>query len=257
MKIVEPSATLLWATPASEEMIELAGRTCYKSEPRTYSDCSECKGSGKVPAYKDQFNDKYNTPEHECDYCKKRSTKEFITKILKSGHHSVLEHGSASLRIVCDRGISHEIVRHRIASYSQESSRYCNYSSDKFGKEIIIIKPYSLRETLTPEEYKEKGYKPTFNVYTNPNFITWLDTMQHCELTYLELLEKGISPQIARSVLPTGLKTEIVMTTNFRSWRNFLKLRLDKAAHPDMIVVAEKIRDILIQVAPTVFGEFK
>jgi thymidylate synthase (FAD) len=238
MKIVEPSARLIWATPIAEKMIEAAGRTCYKSEPKVFADCKDCNGIGTVPAHKDIHNDKFDIPAHDCRNCYARSSREFIQKILKNGHHSVLEHGSASIRIICDRGISHEIVRHRIASYSQESTRYCNYSSDKFGKELTFIKPSQI-----VDQQAISGFN---------------GACHNAEIAYFSMIENDkATPQVARSVLPNCLKTEIVMTTNFRSWRNFLKLRLDKAAHPDMIVVAKMVCRELKKVAPTVFEEYE
>jgi thymidylate synthase (FAD) len=252
MKIVEPSVEYLWATPQAEKMIEIAGRTCYKSEPKIYPDCTWCKGSGKI----ENHISLYGLPQQkkiylDCDGCSDRSAREFIQKIIKSGHHSVLEHASASFRIICDRGISHEIVRHRIASYSQESSRYCNYSKDKFGSEITVIRPTNIKKSNIYEIMSGEA-ENDLRSYNN-----WVMAMSHAERAYIRMLENGESPQNARSVLPTCLKTEIVMTTNFRSWRNFLKLRLDKAAHPDMIVVAKMVCRELKKIAPTVFEEFE
>lgn len=205
MKIVEMSAALeALSLPAVSlglggplGIIERAGRTCYKSEP---------KGD---PA--------------------------FVKMILKRGHESVLEHASATFRIVCDRGISHEIVRHRLASYSQESTRYCNYSQERFGKEITVIKPPM-----------ELGC---------PEFAPWLAAVQQAEDSYFAMLDAGCKPEIARSVLPTCLKTEIVMTANFREWRHFLKLRTAPAAHPQMQVVAKLIQAELMKVAASVFED--
>lgn len=199
MKIVEPSAKLLWNTFAPECEIESAGRTCYKSE----------------------------------DDITEGTAEEFIRMIIKRGHESVLEHASASFRIITDRGISHEIVRHRLASYSQESTRYCNYSKEKFGKEITVIKPSGI----------EGGDE-----------AIWTVSIMEAEKNYFELLERGCSPQQARSVLPTCLKTELVMTCNFREWRHFLKLRMPVAAHPDIRIIAEEIWKQLWTIAPSVFS---
>lgn len=243
MKIVEPSVELLWSTPKAEKIIENAGRTCYKSESKVFNDCLKCKGTGKqnleIELISSMSNKSIGTRELEyckveCSECSERSTREFIRKVLKSGHESIIEHASASFRIICDRGITHEFVRHRLFSYSQESSRYCNYAGDKFGNEITVIKPSNLK-----------------------CYASWEIAMRNAEETYLFMIKMGDSPQVARSVLPTCLKTELIATTNFRSWRNFLKLRLDKAAHPDIIVVAKMICRELKKVAPTVFEEFQ
>lgn len=110
MKIVKPSVELLWITDEPEEMIEVAGRTCYKSE----------------------------------ELITQHSSKSFVQKMIRSSHHAMVEHAVASFRIVTDRGITHEIVRHRLASYAQESTRYCNYSRDKFGNECSFIEPPGL-----------------------------------------------------------------------------------------------------------------
>ena len=183
MKIVEQSAILLYCTPRPEERIERAGRTCYKSEDRITA-----ASSGK-----------------------------FVRRLVDSGHHAMLEHASASFKIVTDRGISHEIVRHRIASYAQESTRYCNYSKDKFGNEITVIKPPDL------DPYAE---------------IAWRTLMEKVEHMYLAWLLSGIKPEVARSILPTCLKTELVMTANLREWRHFITLRGSHAAHPQIRVIA-------------------
>lgn len=133
-----------------------------------------------------------------------------------------LVHEDVSVRFVCDRGISHEIVRHRDASYCQESTRYCNYTKEKFGNEITVIQPC----------FFEKDSR---------EYFIWERNMECCEKAYFDLLDCGCSPQQARCVLPNSLKTEIIMTANIREWRHFLELRCSKAAHPQMIEVACKV----------------
>ena len=157
-----------------------------------------------------------------------------MRSIIKSGHESVIEHEKITVKIVCDRGVSHEIVRHRIASYSQESTRYCNYGADKFGKELTFIKPYFWNEDAS--EYK-----------------IWENTMRYIEKSYIQLIEAGASPQEARSVLPNSLKTEIIVTMNLREWRHFFKLRADKAAHPQMRQIALPLLRALKDAVPVVF----
>ena len=201
MKIVPQSAELLFITPNAAQFIEKAGRVCYKSEDKI-------------------------TPT---------SASAFIKMLIhEKGHESVIEHAHATFRVVCDRGVSHEIVRHRIASYSQESTRYCNYAREKFGAEITVIEPPGLPPALREE---------------------WFCSMRAIEQLYVEMIEQKVSPQIARSVLPTCLKTEIVITYNFREWRHFLRLRTSKAAHPQMREVADTIRRILVEQCPEVFGD--
>lgn len=203
MKIVKQSASLEHPLDAWNVMtrIESAGRTCYQSE---------AKGN---PA-------------------------DFVRMLLKSGHESVLEHVSASVRVVTDRGVSHEIVRHRIASYSQESTRYCQY-----GNEIAVIRP-----PFPAHGNSEFG--------TTPLEQLWMKAMMTAEAVYLGMLEEGTTPQIARSVLPTCLKTELVMTMNLREWRHFFRLRLSPAAHPQMRELAALVLDLLKTRIPVVFEEF-
>lgn len=202
MRIVQPSVELLSVTDAASLLIEKAARVCYKSEEMT--------GPG---------------------------TDERLIKSCMNKHHmSIIEHGVASFRIVCDRGISHEIVRHRIASYSQESTRYCNYGKDKFGKEISVIQPPGLSGDA------ERA---------------WVQAMMASEVAYFQLLEAGCSPQIARSVLPTCLKTELIMTANFREWRHFIDLREAKTAHPQIRPIAAKVREHLVERCPAVFGDMR
>lgn len=170
MKVIAPMVEILDDIDGEKLLskIERAGRVCYKSEDKI-------------------------TPE---------SSKKFIQNILSSGHESVIEHEKISVRIICDRGVTHEIVRHRIASYSQESTRYCNYTKDKFGKELTFIKPCFWDESS--EMYK-----------------LWLSEMQMIESTYNKLIALGAKPQEARAVLPNSLKTEIIVTMNLREWRHF------------------------------------
>ena len=217
MIIVKPSVSLEWITPNALETIERAGRTCYKSEDRIGPDTALA----------------------------------FCGMIHQRGHESVVEHAVASLRIVCDRGVSHEIVRHRIASYSQESTRYCNYAKEKFGHEIQVIKPDEIPEPCL-ESTMTRG-----ECRCDPCTIHffWVDAIISAQDAYNVMIQKKVTPQIARSVLPTCLKTELVMTANFREWMHFLKLRTDKASHPQMRQVANMAQAILQKECPGIFGE--
>lgn len=183
MKVIKPYYEIVNMPNGTDvlQRIEEAGRTCYKSEDKTTD----------------------------------TSAKEFVQRILKLGHHSVIEHEAASVRIICDRGVTHEIVRHRLASYSQESTRYANYAHNRFGNEITVIKPCF--------------WDDQSNEYKN-----WFEAMLQAEKFYLGLIEGGASPQEARSVLPNSLKTEIIVTCNLREWRHIFSLRCAKAAHPQM-----------------------
>ena len=161
--------------------------------------------------------------------------------IIKRGHEAVLEHCSFTVKFICDRGVSHEIVRHRVASYCQESTRYCNYSKDGFGSEITVIKPCFLAED-------SDGMKE------------WKSAMRFAEDHYFSLLDFGCSPQEARSVLPNSLKTEVVMTANIREWRHFLKLRCSPAAHPQMrevaLILLEKVHALIPVCFDDIWGEY-
>ncbi|NLX02954.1 MAG: FAD-dependent thymidylate synthase [Syntrophomonadaceae bacterium] len=148
-----------------------------------------------------------------------RGNPDFLKSKLKLGHESIIEHEKATVMFIIDRGISHEIVRHRIAAYSQESTRYCRYSQDKFGNEIAVIEPYFFSEDDVAYHH-------------------WEEACLAAEKSYMALLEAGRSAQEARSVLPNSLKTEIVVTYNMREWRHFFRLRCDAAAHPQMRQVA-------------------
>lgn len=202
LKIIQPSVELLSITDAASLLIEKAARVCYKSE--------DMAGPG--------------------------TDERLIRSCMNKHHMSIIEHGVASFRIICDRGISHEIVRHRIASYSQESTRYCNYGKDKFGKEISVVRPPGL---------------------SGDSEGAWERAMVASEAAYFQLLEAGRSPQIARSVLPTCLKTELIMTANFREWRHFVDLREAKTAHPQIRPLAARVREFLVENCPAVFGDLK
>ena len=206
MKIIEPSVELVedFDAVAIMQKLERAGRVCYKSE-----------GNIKVD-----------------------SAEKFIRGIIKRGHESVIEHAAISFKIVCDRGVTHELVRHRLASYSQESTRYCDYSAGKFGGELTFIKPCFWSED-------------------DENFQLWRRTMELIEKNYLAMRACGAKPEEARSILPNSLKTEIFVTMNLREWRHFLKLRTAAAAHPQMRQIALMIRDILIEKLPAVFSDLK
>jgi len=150
----------------------------------------------------------------------------------------MIEHFNISVQFICDRGVSHEIVRHRIASYAQESTRYCNYSQDKFGKEITVIKPCFWDEDSSRYYY-------------------WKESCEWTEEYYFKLLESGAQAQEARSVLPNSLKTEIVVTMNLREWRHFFKLRTAKVAHPQMQEVAIPLLEELKIKIPVIFDDIE
>lgn len=187
------------------QKLELVGRTCYKSEDKITED----------------------------------SAAKFVAGLIKRGHEAMLEHVSITVKFVTDRGISHEIVRHRLASYAQESTRYCNYSQDKFGHELTFIIPDFL-------EYKSEGWN------------IWKESMKQAEDAYFKMLDFGLSPQQARVVLPNSLKTEVVMTANLREWRHFFKLRAlgtTGKPHPQMLEVAVPLLEDMKNLIPVVFDD--
>lgn len=204
MKIIKPSIEFI--TPIDGNVIlsciEQCGRVCYKSEHKIEDGSAEafCRGS------------------------------------IKRGHEAVLEHCSFTVKFICDRGVSHEIVRHRLASYCQESTRYCNYSKGQFNGEITVIEPCYLDE-------HSAGYG------------VWKEACTQAEKAYFDLLNIGLTAQEARAVLPNSLKTEICMTANIREWRHFLQLRCSAAAHPQMREIATQLLKAIREKIPVLFDD--
>jgi len=174
------------------------------------------------------------------------SAKTFITMLLQQGHESVIEHALITVRFICDRGVSHELVRHRLASFSQESTRYCNY---KGGVEFIIPEWVA----IAPGSYEGRDYYKTISEDTT-NLI-WFCSMLNAEVDYERLLTKGWTPQQARSVLPNSTKTEIVVSANLREWRTIFKQRTSKAAHPQMRELMCPLLDNLKELVPIIFDD--
>lgn len=193
--------------------IELAGRTCYKSE----------------------------------DKIKEGTAEELVKRLIKSGHESVIEHFGISVRFICDRGVSHELVRHRLCSFSQESTRYCNYSVEKFGNELTFIKPIWYTQPTDPKSDERAALVQRAKI--------WQSAMAEAEKAYLQMLSEGATPQEARSVLPNSLKTDIVVTANIRQWRTVLRQRCDSAAHPQMRQVMLPLLSEFIEMYPVFFKD--
>lgn len=211
MKICKPQIEILNHSDYETMLrkIEQIGRVCYKSE-------------GKI---------------------KDGSAEKFIAGIIAHRHESVIEHEAISVKVICDRGVSHEIVRHRIASYSQESTRYCNYSIDRFDNQITCIDIAS-------------GFKYDLSKAADKiKYEIWTKAMEDAENHYFEMINAGAKPEEARSVLPNSLKTEIVMTMNLREWRHFLKLRTGRRAHPQIIEISKMILQEFIARFPVFFGD--
>lgn len=219
MKIIKPTIYILDVLDQEKilKRLELVGRTCYKSE--------------------DKITD--------------ISCIEFVRKIIKSGHHAIIEHYDISVKVICDRGVTHEIVRHRIASYAQESTRYCNYASGKFGNEITVIEPCFWNWSFQTDDLEgilNSSIK-------DEKMHIWKTTMSYIEASYLKLIELGATPQEARNVLPNSLKTEIIVKFNLREWRHFLTLRTSKAAHPQMREIANMILVEFKSKLPVIFED--
>jgi len=169
------------------------------------------------------------------------SSKGFIQRLIARQHEAMLEHATLSVRFTVDRGVSHEIVRHRLAAFAQESTRYCNYSKDKFGNEITVIQPCFLK-------------------VGSPEWVAWYDSCKAAEDAYFAMLKAGRTPQEARDVLPTSLKTTLWMTADLREWRHFLKLRAagtTGAPHPQMVEVAMPLLKMLQTHLPELFGDIE
>jgi len=218
--IISTATFEVYPINASDEIIKLeeAGRTCYKS------------------TQKETLED----------------SKKFITGRIRAGHESIIEHTNITVCIICDRGVSHEIVRHRLASYSQESTRYCNY---KKTDAIEVIKPCFFPE-IPLGEFTPKD----FDIYTKLSNKSqqWFEAMLQAEESYMFLINEGCTPQEARSVLPNSLKTEIVMTCNLREWRHFFKLRalgLSGKPHPQMLEIAIPMLKVFNTILPSIFQD--
>lgn len=206
MNIIKPGFEVMTELDGMKILkhIEKVGRVCYKSED--------------------------NITEDSCI--------KFVQGIVRRGHEAVIEHASVSVKFIVDRGVSHEIVRHRVASFAQESTRYCNYGKEKFGKEITVIEPC----------FFERG---------TAQWDTWQSGCEAAEKAYFDMLEASVTPEKARTVLPNSLKTELVMTANMREWRHFFKLRTEKAAHPQMREVACELLDYFKENIPVLFDDIE
>lgn len=204
MKIVNPGTEIIGSVNGEAILrhIEQCGRVCYKSEGNIADGSAE----------------------------------KFVAAIIKRGHEAVLEHACITVKFTVDRGVSHEIVRHRLAAYCQESTRYCNYSKKGFGSEISVIKPLYLKEGTAAWDQWEWACKAA-------------------EKAYFQMLNTGYAPQEARAVLPNSLKTEVVMTANIREWRHFFRLRTAAAAHPQMREVTIPLLRRMKELIPVVFDD--
>lgn len=218
MKIIKPTFEII--TPIDSEQIlktvEAVGRTCYKSEDKITDD----------------------------------SCRTFVSGIIRRGHEAVIEHYNITVRLTTDRGVTHEVVRHRIASYAQESTRYCNYSKDKFGNAVTYI---DLAGGIALDPKVSNLDADTVAAIYNE----WLVACEDAERHYNRMIELGASPQIARSVLNNSTKTEICVTMNMREWRHFFKLRTALAAHPQMREIAISLLSEFKEKIPVFFDDIE
>lgn len=222
MKILKPSYEIL--TPISpggiQELkhIEKIGRVCYKSEDKITEDGE--------------------------------SAKKFVKMLIGRGHEAMIEHSCLSVKFIVNRQISHEMVRHRIASFAQESTRFCNYSSGKFDSEINFISiSNGIKLDSKMKSLDEKRILDILN--------EWSMAMEDAEKHYMRMMEIGATPQIAASVLPNSTKTEITITANYREWRNFFKLRTVSAAHPQMREITIPLLKELKTKIPIIFDDIE
>lgn len=222
MNIINASYEIL--TPISKDgitelkHIERIGRVCYKSEGRITEDGE--------------------------------SAKKFVKMLVTNGHEAMIEHSTLSVKFTVDRGVSHELVRHRIASFAQESTRYVNYSLNKFGNEINVI---NIKDGIALDNKMKNLDANTIGMI----IAEWMSAMEDAEKHYMRMIELGATPQIARSVLPNSTKTEITVTANYREWRNFFKLRVPEAAHPQMREITIPLLHELKTLLPVIFEDIE
>ena len=228
MKLIKPSVKIL--TPVEDdkviETIANVARTCYKSEANSTKEKDEA----------------------------------LVKRLIESKHEAMLEFVDITVKFTCSRAISHELIRHRLCSFAQESQRYCNYSKDKFDNEITFIIPSWLdipegNYTWWDNDWVDMN-KLQINLPDNNNSVNeWLHALHFTEQTYNILTSKGWKAEQAREVLPNSTKTEINMKANLREWRHFLNLRCSTAAHPDMRALALDLLKQLHRQIPIIFDD--
>lgn len=213
MKIIKPSWEIINEPNWSEltKQLEMVARTCYKSHDKITEDSAD----------------------------------KLVSNLIKRDHTAMIEFADMTVRFVCDRGVSHELVRHRHCSFAQESTRYV-----KYDEEMEFILPCWMDDSLIGR-HTEKTIYPLEDGTAE---YEWFSSCDIAENSYEIMINSGWSPQQARSILPNSLKTEIVMKTNLRDWRHIFHLRCDKAAHPQMRELMLPLHDYLVEKCPVVFG---
>ena len=264
MKLIESKVEVIEQQPGLDgvyKQVELAGRTCYRSYDKITEDSAkefvDRMIKSKHGAMLEHGTVYLSVPKEEteiigfhgwCQYSKVRSDlvmEEPCNWLITTNMRVLVEHDRLSdlkyicepterhekritARFTCDRGVSHEIVRHRVMSFAQESTRYCNYTKDKFGCELTFIRPSWYDKTL---ENKHGGFEKF---------------LEDAQSLYIALLDQGYLPQEARACLPNALKTEIVVTGFQSDWEHFFELRTAKSAHPDCVKLAVELKQKLI-----------
>jgi len=216
MLLVKPGFEILTDVDpiAILKRIEVAGRTCYKSDDKITED----------------------------------SGRKFVAMLVKRGHESVLEHELVTVKFIVDRGVSHELVRHRLCAFSQESTRYCDYK----GGVAFVIPPWC---NISAGDWGTNHARTLAQVFQTPAEVEWHQAMYQSEERYTHLRDLGWSPQQARSVLPNSLKTEVVTTANLRQWRHILRIRTTNACHPQMTEVMRPLLLRFQELLPEIFGD--
>jgi thymidylate synthase (FAD) len=282
MKLIKPSFTILHQAPGLEgvyKQIELAGRTCYKSEDKITPDSAKAfverminSGHGAMLEHGTVYlgmpietiipieangwgkyeSNKYSKGGVVCSINgeKRVAITTNLRVLVENGWLDDLQYiceptkyheKRITVRFICDRGVSHEFVRHRVFSFAQESTRYCNYSKDKFGNELTFIQPCYLNEA----ELAQYGPYHLVSRNKSPESI-FICSLNNAEKDYLTLIESGWKAQEARAVLPNALKTELVMTGFATDWQHFFELRCASNAHPQARELAIPLYDEFI-----------
>jgi thymidylate synthase (FAD) len=221
MKLIKPYYEIISPIKGDDilKTLEKVARTCYKSEDKITEDSAE----------------------------------KMIKILLSKKHEAMIEFFDIIVKFVCDRGVSHEIVRHRLASYAQESTRYCNYSKDKFENQITFIIPSWCN--IYESQWTHEQAISSNDLNGEINSLLWLQQMSWSEKVYNKLIKEGWQAQQARSVLPNSLKTEINVKMNLREWRHFFKLRCAQAAHPQMRELAIPLLNEFKEKIPIIFDD--
>jgi thymidylate synthase (FAD) len=241
MKIIDQSYEILSIPKNPLYLIEKSGRVCYKSENKI--GCTESHDDSGICS--DALIDSGKCINTNCNA---HSSHKLVRMLRDKGHHAMIEFGDITVKFITNRGVSHELVRHRVGvSHSQESTRYVKYDGNmEFIRPVWITQSYA-DTTFLPEDLWRCDDK-------NPEHV-FVSSCIKSEMTYDLLLSQGWRPEQAREVLPNSLKTEIVAKANYREWRHILKLRTSKQAHPQMRGLVLPLLDELKTKIPVIFDD--